>query len=80
MNKTFSTSFKHWTLEKLGSHHTQVVAFPKPARKPLVAAVVQHTVKLGTHKRALEKAGVQGVHFTKGPHFLKQQGPWATQK
>ena len=37
------------------------------ARKPLVAAAVQHTVKLGTHKKALEEAGDQGLPFTKGP-------------
>ena len=36
-------------------------------RKPLVAAAVWHTVKLGTHTRALEEAGDQGLSFTKGP-------------
>ena len=36
-------------------------------RKPFVAAAVRHTVKLGTHKRALEEAGDQGVPFMKGP-------------
>ena len=32
-----------------------------------MAAAVRHTVKLGTHKTALEEAGDQGLPFTKGP-------------
>ena len=43
-------------------------------RKPLVAAAVRHTVKLGTHKSALEEAGDQGLPFTKGPLVLVTTG------
>ena len=43
-------------------------------RKPLVAAAVRHTVKLGTHKRALEEAGDQGLLFTKGPLVFETTG------
>ena len=43
-------------------------------RKPLVAAAVRHTVKLGTHKRALEEAGEQGPPFTKGPLLFETIG------
>ena len=42
--------------------------------KPLVAVAVRHTVKLGTHDRALEKAGDQGVLFTKGPLVFETTG------
>ena len=31
-----------------------------------MAAAVWHTVELGTHKRALEEAGDQGLPLTKG--------------
>ena len=43
-------------------------------RKPLVAAAVRHTVKLGTHKRVLEEAGDQGLPFTKGPLVFEATG------
>ena len=43
-------------------------------RKPLVAAAVRHTVKLGTHKRALEEAGDQGLLFMKGPLVFETTG------
>ena len=43
-------------------------------RKPLVAAAVRHTVKLGTHKKALEEAGVQGLLFTEGPLVFETTG------
>ena len=43
-------------------------------RKPLVAAAVRHTVKLGTHKKALEEAGDQGLPFTKGPLVFETTG------
>ena len=35
--------------------------------KPLVAAAGRHTIKLGTHKKALQEAGDQGLPSTKGP-------------
>ena len=31
-----------------------------------MAAALRHTIKLGTHTRALEEAGDQGLAFTKG--------------
>ena len=43
-------------------------------RKPLVAAAVRHTVKLGTHKKALEEAGDQGLPFTEGPLVFETTG------
>ena len=43
-------------------------------RKPLVAAAVRHTVKLGTHKKALEEAGDQGFPFTKAPLVFETTG------
>ena len=43
-------------------------------RKPLVAAAVRHTVKLGTHKKALEEAGDRGLPFTKGPLVFETTG------
>ena len=43
-------------------------------RNPLVAAAVRHTVKLGSHKNALEEAGDQGLPFTKGPLVFETTG------
>ena len=43
-------------------------------RKPLVAAAVWHTVKLGTHTKALEEAGDQDLPFTKGPLVFETTG------
>ena len=43
-------------------------------RKPLVAAAVWHTVKLGTHKRAREEAEDQDLPFTKGPLVYQTTG------
>ena len=43
-------------------------------RKPLVAAAVQHTFKLGTHERALEEAGDQCLPFTKDPLVVETTG------
>ena len=43
-------------------------------RKPLVAAAVRHTVKLGTHKKALEEAGDQGLPFTRRPLVFETTG------
>ena len=43
-------------------------------RKPLVAAALRHKVKLGTHKRALEEAGDQGLSFMKGPLVFETTG------
>ena len=39
-----------------------------------MAAAVRHTVKLGTHKRALGEAGDQGLPFTKGPLVFETTG------
>ena len=39
-----------------------------------MAAAVRHTVKLGTHKRALEQAGDQDLPFTKGPLVFETTG------
>ena len=39
-----------------------------------MAAAVRHTVKLGTHKNALEEAGDQGFPFTKGPLVFETTG------
>ena len=47
-------------------------------RNPVGAAAVQHTVKLGTHKRALEEAGAQSLPFTKGPLVFETTGAMAT--
>ena len=42
-----------------------------------MAAAVRHTDKLGTHNRALEEAGDQGLPFTKGPLvFETTERPW----
>ena len=43
-------------------------------RKPLVVAAVRHTVKLGTHNRALEEADDQVLPFTKGPLVFETTG------
>ena len=42
--------------------------------RPLVAAAVRHTAKLGTHKKALEEAGDQGLPFVKGPQVFETTG------
>ena len=39
-----------------------------------MAAAVRHTVKLGTHKRALEETGDQGLPFRKGSLVLERFG------
>ena len=39
-----------------------------------MAAAVRHTVKLGTHKKALEEAGDQGPCFTTGPLVFETTG------
>ena len=39
-----------------------------------MAAAVRHMVKLGSHKRALEEAGDQGLPFTKGPLVFETTG------
>ena len=39
-----------------------------------MAAAVRHMVKLGTHKKALEEAGDQGLPFTKGPLAFETTG------
>ena len=44
-------------------------------RKPLVAAAIWHTVKLGKRRRALEEAGDQGLPSTKGPLVVETIGP-----
>ena len=43
-------------------------------RKPLVAAALWHKAKLGTHTRALEEAGDQGLPFTKGSLVFETTG------
>ena len=43
-------------------------------RKPLVTAAVRQMVKLGTHKRALEEAGDQGLPFMEGPLVFETTG------
>ena len=54
---------------------TNKTAFDRGSvRKPLVAAAVRHTVKLGTHKKALEEGGDQGLPFTKGPLVFETAG------
>ena len=39
-----------------------------------MAAAVRHTVKLGTHKKALEEARDQGLPFTNGPLVFETTG------
>ena len=39
-----------------------------------MAAAVWHTVKLGTHKKALEEAEDQGLPFTKRPLAFETTG------
>ena len=39
-----------------------------------MAAAIRHTVKLGTHKNALEEAGDQSLPFTKGPLVFETTG------
>ena len=39
-----------------------------------MAAAVWHTVNLGTHERAPEEAGAQGLPFTKGPLVFETTG------
>ena len=48
---------------------------PPPASLSLrMSLSLRHTVKLGTHKKALEEAGDQGLPFTKGPLFFETTG------